>query len=187
MTAKHYLDGKLFLAMPALGESYFERSVIYMCSHDSEGAMGLIINQPLLTLSFDDLLEQLKIKPTGDIKNEIIHTGGPVEPGRGFVLHSADYIQESSMIVRENLAVTATLDILKAIAVGEGPKDKLMVLGYSGWAAGQLEQEIQDNAWLTADADAELIFHTDAEQVWPRAMAMLGIDISMLSSDAGHA
>lgn len=188
MTSNNYLDGKLLIAMPGMGDPRFERAVVYLCSHSADGAMGLVINHPLPSLSLEELLEQLDVKFDSSItKDAVINSGGPVEPGRGFVLHSTDYIQESTTIVREHLGVTATLDILQAIANGDGPDKHLMVLGYAGWEAGQLDEEIQNNAWLTADADSELIFHTEAEQAWPRAMAMLGVNISMLSSDAGHA
>ncbi len=188
MASSLYLDGKLLLAMPAMGDPRFDRSVIYVCSHDESGAMGLVINNAFDNLSFKDLLEQLDIEVDhSDLPDVTMHSGGPVEPGRGFVLHSADYVQESTLITSEKLALTATVDILKAIANDHGPHHHLLALGYAGWGAGQLEQEIQNNAWLTAEADEEIIFNTDLEQKWPRAMAMLGVNISMLSSDAGHA
>ncbi|MCJ9427632.1 YqgE/AlgH family protein [Kordiimonas marina] len=187
MTSSTYLDNKLLLAMPGMLDPRFDRSVIYVCSHDSEGAMGLIINQPFDGLSFPDLLEQLEIDVKGQAPDITIHHGGPVEPGRGFVLHSADYVQESTLVVSERLALTATVDVLRAIAEGTGPKHHLLALGYAGWGAGQLEQEIQSNSWLTAEADDEIIFNTELEQKWPRAMAMLGVNVSMLSAETGHA
>ena len=188
MATSLYLGGKLLLAMPAMADPRFDRSVIYVCSHDTSGAMGLVINNAFTNLSFRDLLEQLDIDTeTQNLPELIMHSGGPVEPGRGFVLHSADFVQESTLVTNEHLALTATVDILKAIATGKGPNHHLLALGYAGWGAGQLEQEIQDNAWLTAEADEEIIFNTDLEQKWPRAMAMLGVNVSMLSSDAGHA
>jgi putative transcriptional regulator len=180
-------EGKLLLAMPGMGDPRFERSVIYMCSHSKNTAMGLIINQPVTNLNFSELLDQLDINVEGPIMETSIHAGGPVETGRGFVLHSADYVQDSTLIVSETLALTATVDILRAIATGKGPINHLLALGYSGWSGKQLEQEIQTNAWLTAPADDEVIFHTELEDKWPRAMAMLGVDIAKLSSDAGHA
>lgn len=187
MTSSTFLDGKLLLAMPSMTDPRFERSVIYMCSHDASGAMGLVINQAFSGLSFESLLEQLDIEAPGDVPDVPVHSGGPVEPGRGFVLHSADFVQETTLVVSETLALSATVDILQALAAGKGPRYHLLALGYAGWGAGQLEQEIQANAWLTSEADDEIIFNTELEQKWPRAMAMLGVNISMLSSDAGHA
>ncbi len=187
MTSSTYLDNKLLLAMPNMTDPRFERSVVYICSHDSSGAMGLVINQAFSNLDFASLLNQLDIEVEENVPDIAIHSGGPVEPGRGFVLHSADYVQESTLIVSEHLALTATVDVLKAIANGSGPRNHLLALGYAGWGAGQLDNEIQANAWMTAEADDEIIFNTELEQKWPRAMAMLGINISMLSGDAGHA
>ena len=187
MTSSTFLDSKLLLAMPGLEDPRFDRSVIYVCSHDESGAMGLIINQELENLNFEGLLEQLEIDTSGETPDIPVHVGGPVEPGRGFVLHSADYVQDSTLVVSETLALTATVDILRAMAEGHGPLHSLLALGYAGWAPGQLEQEIVANSWLTADADDEIIFFTEFEQKWTRAMAMLGVNISMLSSDSGHA
>ncbi len=190
-----HLTGSLLLAMPGMSDQRFDRSVIFMCSHDESGAMGLVINDVNPKLSFSSLLNQLNIKQ-GNQKISIpknladqtpIHRGGPVEPGRGFVLHSADYAQASTMTVRETHALTATVDVLKAIANGRGPLNHLVALGYAGWRAGQLEREITSNSWMIADAEDEIIFNTELDQKWPRAMAMLGIDISMLSLQAGHA
>lgn len=187
MTSSTFLDGKLLLAMPNLTDPRFDRSVVYVCSHDESGAMGLVINQEFENLTFEGLLNQLEIELDQDAPDISVHVGGPVEPGRGFVLHSADFVQDSTLVVSETLALTATVDILRAMANGRGPIHNLLALGYAGWGAGQLEQEIQSNSWLTADADDEIIFHTELEQKWPRAMAMLGVDISMLSIEAGHA
>ncbi|MEX0299064.1 MAG: YqgE/AlgH family protein [Kordiimonas sp.] len=188
MTSSGFLDSKLLLAMPSLTDPRFDRSVIYLCSHDESGAMGLVINQGFDNLNFEGLLDQLEIDSDQDEVPDIaIHIGGPVEPGRGFVLHSADFVQDSTMVVSETLALTATVDILRALANGRGPIHSLLALGYAGWGPGQLEQEIQSNSWLTADGDDEIIFHTELEQKWPRAMAMLGVDVSMLSAEAGHA
>ena len=187
MTKTSYLSGKLLLAMPGMTDQRFDRSVIFICSHDETGAMGVVINQVFDNLNFADLLEQLDIDRPEDTQDVLLHAGGPVEPGRGFVLHSADYVQDSTMIVSEKLALSATIDILKAIASGDGPIKHLLALGYAGWGAGQLEQEIQSNSWMTSDADDEVIFNTDIDMKWGRAMAMLGIDVSMLSAEAGHA
>ena len=181
------LDGKLLLAMPGMLDPRFDRAVIYICSHDESGAMGLVINDGFDGIDFKTLLEQLDIDAEDSSVDEPIHVGGPVEPGRGFVLHSADYMQDSTMIVSQTLALTATVDILRAIAAGDGPRRHLIALGYAGWGAGQLERELTENSWLTTDAEEEIIFYTEDEHKWPRALAMMGIDISMLSSDAGHA
>ena len=186
MTTTGFLENKLLLAMPTMGDPRFERSVIYMCSHDASGAMGLVINQALDHLTFDGFMEQLDIEVGSDAPDIPVLAGGPVEPGRGFVLHSADYVQDSTMIVSQTLALTATVDILKALAAQTGPLRHLLALGYAGWGAGQLEREVQDNGWMIADADEEILFNTDLELMWPRAMAMLGIDIAMLSTEAGH-
>lgn len=182
-----YLEGQLLLAMPNIGDPRFERTAIYMCSHSSEGAMGLVINREIENINFGQLLEQLTIETEGPITDIPIHAGGPVETGRGFVLHSADYVQDTTLIVSETIALTATVDILRAIAEDRGPRNHLLALGYAGWAAGQLEMEIQANGWLSVRADEEIVFNTELEDKWPRAMAMLGVDLSMLSSEAGHA
>lgn len=187
MKDNSYLEGQLLLAMPNMTDPRFDRAVIFVCSHSREGAMGLVINEPMLALTFQELLEQLEIDVVEPISDIQVHRGGPVESGRGFVLHSADYAQDSTLVVSQKLALTATVDILRAVAQGQGPKNHLLALGYAGWGEGQIEAEIQQNAWLNANADEEVIFHTELEDKWPRAMAMLGIDISMLSSEAGHA
>lgn len=186
MTTSGFLENKLLLAMPTMADPRFERSVIYVCSHDASGAMGLVINQSLEHLTFEGLLEQLNIDVAAGVPNIPVHAGGPVEPGRGFVLHSADFVQDSTMIVSQTLALTATVDIMKALAENKGPLRHLLALGYAGWGAGQLEREVQGNGWMIADADEEILFNTDLELMWPRAMAMLGIDIAMLSTEAGH-
>lgn len=187
MTSTGYLDGQLLLAMPVMDDPRFERSVILMCTHDESGAMGLIINRAFTSLDFPELLEQLEIETESPSSEVSVHSGGPVEPGRGFVLHSADYAQESTMVINEHLALTATVDILSDIAEGKGPAKALVCLGYAGWGAGQLEDEIHANVWLTAPGEDEIIFHTELDQKWPRTMAMLGIDATMLSAEAGHA
>jgi len=189
VTKDGYLEGQLLLAMPGMADPRFDRALIYLCSHSEEGAMGLVINQAADNINFEQLMEQLEIDlphphPTLDIP---IHAGGPVELGRGFVLHSADWAQESTLVISETLALTATIDILKAIARGAGPVNYLLALGYAGWGAGQLEEELQQNSWLNAEADEELIFRTELDMKWPRAMTKLGIDLSMLSSLSGHA
>lgn len=187
MTSQNYLEGKILLAMPGMGDKRFNRSAIYVCSHDESGAMGIVLNQPFKSLSFEELLEQLDLDYPLSCPDIPIHSGGPVEPGRGFVLHSADYIQESTLVISEHVALSATVDILTAIADEKGPENFIVALGYAGWGAGQLDQEIQQNAWLTAEGEDEIIFHTDLDQKWARSMAMMGIDASMLSAQAGHA
>lgn len=186
--SKMDLSGKLLIAMPGMGDPRFDRSVIYMCAHSEEGAMGLIVNQPAPDLAFGDLLEQLEIDPTDESLPTQIHVGGPVEHGRGFVLHSGEYIiAESTLRVNDDFGMTATLEILEDMAIRRGPKRALLALGYSGWAPGQLEEEISHNGWLTCDASPELVFATENSKKWEKALATLGIDPLMLSASAGRA
>ena len=180
-----WLTGQLLIAMPSMSDPRFERTVVYMCAHSEEGAMGLVINKSLESLSFTDLLEQLGVEDSE--ADMTILSGGPVETGRGFVLHSSDYDREGSLTVSDDIRLTATIDVLKAIAVGHGPQKRLLALGYAGWAPGQLEGEIQDNGWLTAPADDGILFDGALESKWSRAIAKLGVDASMLSSFAGRA
>jgi putative transcriptional regulator len=192
-----YLDGQLLIAMPAMTDRRFARSVIYMCAHSSEGAMGLIINQRARYIDFPGLLRQLNLAPgEGETAEELeenlsemqVHVGGPVETGRGFVLHSSDYFApDSTLEIDEQMCLTATIDILKAIAGGQGPRHAILALGYAGWGAGQLESEIQQNGWLHCTADRELVFETNLTDKYDRALAKLGIDPTHLVSDAGHA
>ena len=164
----------------------FTRSVIYMCSHTEEGAMGIGINRPAENINFSQLLEQLQIKAT-PVKELPIFAGGPVETGRGFVLHSSEYSQESTMVISDTIALSATVDILTALAEGVGPKNHLLALGYAGWGEGQLESELAKNSWLSVDAEDEVVFKAPLDQKWHLAMAGLGVDVSKLSPDAGHA
>jgi len=182
-----YLTGKLLLAMPNMEDPRFARRVIYICAHTADGAMGLVINQLCSQITFPSLLEQLDIEIKGVAPSLPIHGGGPVETGRGFVLHSADYVQETTLVVSETIALTATVDVLTAIAEGRGPRSSLIALGYAGWGPGQLESELQRNGWLTAEADEDLVFHAPLDAKWPRAMAKIGIDLSMLSTEGGSA
>jgi putative transcriptional regulator len=182
-----YLVGQMLIAMPQMQDPRFERTVIYLCAHTEDGAMGLVINKLLDEVTFPDLLEQLDIDTGIDEDMIQVHFGGPVEAGRGFVLHSADYMQESTLVVSDQFGMTATIDILKAIAEGDGPRRSLLALGYAGWGPGQLEDEIQQNGWLCVSADEALIFGPGVGDRWQQAMAKLGIDINMLSGDAGHA
>ena len=190
-----FLDGQMLIASPGMQDERFSRSLIYMCAHSSEGAMGIVVNQPAPNIKFPDLLVQLDVIPAVDLiqlppkaGTVKVLKGGPVETGRGFVLHSADFFIENSTLPIDNgICLTATLDILKAIAHGQGPQSAVLALGYAGWAPGQLETEIQDNGWLNCDADSELIFGTDIDGKYEKAMRKLGIDLGKLSSDAGHA
>jgi len=182
-----YLTGHLLIAMPQMQDPRFARSVVYLCAHTGDGAMGLVVNKLVDNVTFPDLLEQLNIR-TGAIEKEIrIHFGGPVETGRGFVLHSADYVQDATLVVDRSVALTATVDILKSIAEGGGPNHSLLALGYAGWAPGQLELEIQANGWLSVGADPDLVFGPGLDDKWARAMAKIGIDHAKLSGEAGHA
>lgn len=194
MTKSPYLDGQLLIAMPGMSDPRFERSVIYMCAHSEQGAMGIIINKTTPMMSFGDLLSQLDIaaddmrEPPPDLMAMPVLFGGPVEQGRGFVLHTSDYFTaDSSLPVADNIALTATVDILRAMARGEGPQRAVLALGYAGWAPGQLENEIQHNGWLTCQADEELVFGVGFDERYLAALRKLKIDPAMLSSDAGHA
>lgn len=182
-----YLTGQLLVAMPQMQDPRFERTVIYMCAHNEDGAMGLVVNKPMESVEFPELLEQLDLEPPVSKRDIRVHFGGPVESGRGFVLHSADYVQDATMVVDGNIALTATTDILKDIASGKGPRDCVLVLGYAGWGPGQLDGEIQQNGWLSVAADDRLIFGADPDAVWSAALAKIGVDASQLSGDAGHA
>ena len=184
---ERYLTGQLLVAMPGMQDPRFIKSVIYMCAHNSDGAMGLVINRLIESLSFPDLLAQLGIESVGIGDQIKIHFGGPVESSRGFVLHSSDYRRDATLVVDEQVALTATVDILKAIAAGGGPRHSLLALGYAGWGPGQLDDEIKANGWLHVSADDDLVFGEDMDAKWERAMAKLGIDPRMLSDSAGHA
>ena len=190
-----YLDGQLLIAMPVMEDERFARSVIYVCAHSSEGAMGIIVNRPAGSIDFPELLVQLNII---DKANQIklpenagtmkVLKGGPVETGRGFVLHSSDFfIEDATLPIDDGICLTATVDILKAIAKGGGPKHAILALGYAGWGPGQLENEIQGNGWLHCAADPDLIFGRDIEEKYLRALHKIGIDPGMLSNEAGHA
>jgi len=182
------LAGQLLVAMPQMQDPRFARSVIYLCAHSEDsGAMGLVVNKTLDALTMDDLFSQLNLEPGSRDEPRPVHFGGPVDPGRGFVLHTADYREDATLEIDGNVALTATLDILRAIGKGEGPRQCLLALGYAGWAPGQLDAEIHANGWLSVAADDDLLFGADADGKWQRALAKIGIDLSMLSTDAGHA
>lgn len=183
------LNGKLLIAMPGMGDPRFEHSVIFLCSHSDEGAMGLIINKPAKGVSLNDLLTQLELDgESPDLGASPVHFGGPVETARGFVLHSSDYASNlHSLAVSDAFSMTATLDILEDMAAARGPRRALLMLGYSGWGAGQLEDEISQNAWLTTEASPDLVFATEDGSKWEAALRTLGVDPVTLSASAGHA
>lgn len=181
------LTGQLLVAMPQMADPRFARSVVYLCAHSADGAMGLVVNRLIDSLSLHSLLEQIGLEEVADTTDIPVHFGGPVESSRGFVLHTTDYIQESTLVIEDDIALTATIDVLKAIARGEGPKRKVLALGYAGWAPGQLDAEIQANGWLLVPADLDLVFGVDNDTKWERALAKIGIDLTLLSSEAGHA
>lgn len=182
------LTGRVLIAMPGMADSRFDRSVIFVCAHSSEGAMGLVVNKMADDLKLSELLEQLDIDETRDARQMRIHFGGPVETGRGFVLHDAGYSSSiSTLEVNESFSMTATLDILEDMASGNGPRNALVALGYAGWGPGQLESEIVHNGWLMGEASAKLIFGTSNPAKWSAALASLGIDPLALSADFGTA
>ena len=190
-----YLDGQILIAMPIMDDERFSRSVIYLCAHSSEGAMGIVVNRAAGSIDFPGLLVQLNIidkdhqitLPDAAESLKVL-MGGPVETGRGFVLHSSDFfIKDATLPIDDGICLTATLDILKAIASGTGPKQAILALGYAGWAPGQLENEIQHNGWLHCDADPDLIFGRNVEDKYKLALDKIGIDLAMLSNEAGHA
>jgi len=195
LSARGYLDGQMLIAMPAMSDERFTRSVIYVCAHSSEGAMGIVVNQPAQNIRFPDLLVQLEVIPAKErielpVRADAVKVlkGGPVETGRGFVLHSADFfIENSTLPIDEGICLTATLDILKAIARGSGPASAVLALGYAGWAPGQLESEMQANGWLHCAPDQELIFGLDMQAKYTKALQKLGVAPGMLSNDVGHA
>lgn len=178
---------KLLVAMPGMTDGLFAKSVVYLCAHSDAGAMGLIINQPLPDMTFEDLMAQLMLPHTRHAAQPVVHFGGPVDGTRGFVLHSRDGARPDSLLLGDDLALTGTLDILRSIGEGHGPRRSLFALGYAGWGPGQLEAEMQDNSWLTVPADHDLLFGTDLAHKWENAMLRLGITPQTLSMHAGHA
>ena len=190
-----YLDGQVLVAMPTIRDERFARAVIYVCAHSDEGAMGIVVNQPAQNIKFRDLLVQLEVVPSANLieippqaDTVRVLKGGPVETGRGFVLHSADFfIENSTLPIDDGICLTATLDILKAIARGNGPESAVLALGYAGWGAGQLESEIHANGWLNCAADSDLVFGGDADSKYKLALKKIGIDPAKLSSESGHA
>jgi putative transcriptional regulator len=190
-----YLDGQMLVAMPGMADERFARSVIYLCAHSEEGAMGIVINRPASKVKFPELLVQLDviekdeaIRLPGKAGDMQVLKGGPVETGRGFVLHSNDFfIDNSTLPIDQGISLTATIDILRAIANGSGPNRAVLALGYAGWQAGQLEAEMQHNGWLNVPADTSLIFDTELDSKYERAVRNLGVDLARLSTQAGHA
>ena len=186
-----YLTGKILLATPSMGDPRFSRAVIFICSHDQKGAMGLVVNHTLPGLSFQQLVGQLKIQ--SDITVDLhkprfrVMSGGPVESGRGFMLHTPDFQRHETVLLKSGFGVTGTVEALKDVLRGEGPQDMLFVLGYAGWTAGQLDAELQQNSWLVSDPDPSIIFHSIPEEKWTMAIERLGINPGMLSSVSGTA
>jgi putative transcriptional regulator len=181
------LSGQLLVAMPQMSDPRFARTVVYLCAHSAEGAMGLVVNRLIDSLSFGNLLAQLGVEVEGAPADMPVHFGGPVESSRGFVLHTSDYHQDSTLVIDDEIALTATVDVLRAIARGSGPRRRVLALGYAGWAPGQLDAEIQANGWLLVPADLDLVFGRDNDSKWQQAIAKIGIDLSLLSSEVGHA
>lgn len=181
------LAGHLLVATPIVQESCFARSVIYMCAHNEEGAMGIIVNYPVESVDIKDVFEQLAIEGQPQAKPLPIHFGGPVESNRGFVVHSADGEVKESIIVKNGIAVSASISVLQALAQGKGPAQGMLVLGYAGWSSGQLESEIEAGSWITVPASKELVFDAHNETKWSMALSTLGIDMGHLSTVVGHA
>lgn len=181
------LTSHFLIAMPSLADPNFQHTVTFICAHNQDGAMGIVINRPL-EFTLGEVLLQMDLQALNTtVEQTIIYQGGPVQTDRGFILHTPDKHWDSSIQINESLSVTTSRDILEAIAADRGPRSTLVALGYAGWAAGQLEKEIADNAWLSGPADSSVIFNTACEDRWAQAARMLGVDIQMLSSDVGHA
>jgi putative transcriptional regulator len=182
------LTGQLLIAMPSMNTAVFAQTVIYMCAHTADGAMGIVLNRPLATPSFDDLLSQLDVLPVPPVRRIELFRGGPVDAGRGFVLHTTDWTGDGSLQVDGRVALTASLEVLKAIADGGGPAQGMLALGYAAWGPGQLDREMHENVWLSAPATSiEILFDREHDTKWRRAMAILRVDPLLLSSIAGHA
>lgn len=186
-TPEGFLTGQLLIAMPSMADPRFQQSVIYVCAHTPDGAMGLVLNRPIVKPTFDDLLKQLSVEPVPPAREIKLYAGGPVENARGFVLHTSDWTGEGSLRVTGDTALTASLDVLKVIAEGGGPRECVLALGYAGWGPGQLDQEIQQNAWLSVPPDETLLFDKEHDTKWRRAFAKLRVDPLLLSGVAGHA
>lgn len=185
-TETGYLTGHLLVAMPHMEDPRFARSVVFLCAHSAEGAMGIVVNKVMDNMSFTELLHQLKIE-TGEQKGQAVHYGGPVESGQGFILHSADYRHDSSLVVGSRYALTTTIDILRDMVDGRGPRHSIFALGYAGWAPGQLDDEIQANGWLHLPADDAAVFTLEPEAKWQYCMRRIGVDSGRLTTESGHA
>ena len=181
------LKDNLLVAMPSLRGDTFAKSVIYVCTHSPSGAMGIVINQIVPEVTFKDLMEQLHLPHDSIRVNPTVHFGGPIETGRGFVLHSTDFMREGTVCISKRIGITGTVDILRAISEGSGPNRSIFALGYAGWGPGQLDAEIQANHWLTVPADEDLIFNDGLSSKWERALMKIGVTPSALSFEAGHA
>lgn len=182
-----WLTGQILVAMPSMLDPRFEKTTVLVCSHGPEGAMGLVLNRLYGDINFGGLLSQFGLSLRLGVPEIPVFYGGPVEPVRGFVLHSGDYKRESTTVITKDIHLTATIEILQALSEGQGPTQALLVLGYAGWSPGQLESEIQNNGWLTVEADNSLVFSHDVETKWDRALGKIGISPMMLSADFGHA
>lgn len=188
------MEGQFLVAMPNMGDTRFENTIIFICAHSDEGAMGFIVNKAMPQPATGEFLARLGVVSDAEIgslpenlANSELATGGPVEPGRGFVLHSPDYASSSTLVVNEEVCLTATLEILRDLAVGRGPEKFFLALGYSGWGAGQLEDEISANGWLTCKHDSDIIYDPDHAMKYSRVMNSMGIDPMLISQDTGHA
>jgi putative transcriptional regulator len=181
------LTGHFLIAMPSLDDGFFNQAVTYICEHDDSGSFGIIINQQT-DLTLKQIIKEMNIEDGDEYnKDQSVFIGGPVDQGRGFILHRPTGNWQSSLKVNENVALTTSKDILQAIAKNKGPEDCIVALGYAGWAAGQLDNEIASNTWLSCPADEQIIFKTPAEERWKAAANLIGVDLSLLSNDAGHA
>jgi putative transcriptional regulator len=187
MDAQSYLTNHFLIAMPALADPNFSRTVTYICEHNAQGAMGIVVNRPI-NLQLGEMLDQLEIEtPFAQARTLPVFLGGPVQTDRGFVLHSGEQAWDSTLRIAPSVSVTTSKDILEAIAQGRGPANSLIALGYAGWSGGQLEQELSANAWLSGPASDDIIFQLPAEQRWRAAARLLGVDLDLLSGEAGHA
>jgi putative transcriptional regulator len=187
-SSDNFLEGKLLIALPGMPDPRFEKSVIFVCAHSGDGAMGIIINKKVEGLAFRDMMKKLEIRVGASTPNAPVLFGGPVQTGRGFVLHSGEFEgNDSTLSVTDDISLTATLDVLRAIAQGNGPHQSLFALGYAGWDGGQIENEIRANGWVHCDADNALVFDSDLDSKWSGALKKLGIDASGLSALTGRA
>lgn len=182
-----YLEGQILVAMPTMSDPRFKHSVILLCSHTEDGAMGIVLNKNLSVISFEELLEQLDLQSATNHEDAQVHFGGPVDTERGFVLHSTDIIHEATTVIGDGIALTSTIEMLETVASEDGPDNSFLALGYAGWGPGQLEQEIQTNGWLVVSADEHLVFGGKLEDKWSDAISKLGVDPGLLSTDIGNA